>query len=165
MQALYPTPMDFNKSRRVTGSLLPPLTLYALRSVCIFSILSSVHFQRGWQGEFVSQSRTALVGDHLLYLRDFHVWMRGDIVRTNLMPVTHRAERLRPLTAFCVACQWAFVFGFRVDLRTSELLPGRPLVFEFPAFNEERNIRTDQEWEANYRGFSSNYLNSTLYND
>lgn len=71
--------------------------------------------------------------------------MRGDVVRTNLMPVTHRAEGLRPLTAFSVACQWAFVFGFRVDLRTSELLPGRPLVFEFSAFNEERNIRTDQE--------------------
>ena len=55
------------------------------------------------------------------------------------------AERLRPLTAFCVACQWAFVFGFRVGLHTSELLPGRSLVFEFPAFNEERNIRNDQE--------------------
>ena len=29
------------------------LTLHILTSVCIFSILFSVHFQRGWQGEFV----------------------------------------------------------------------------------------------------------------
>ena len=57
------------------------LTLYTLTSVCIFSILFSVCFQRGWQGEFVSQSRAALVGDHLLYSYDFHVWFRGDIVR------------------------------------------------------------------------------------
>ena len=59
------------------------LTLYTLTSVCIFSILFSIHFQRGWQGEFVSQSRAALVGDHLLYSHNFHVWFRGDIVRRN----------------------------------------------------------------------------------
>ena len=29
------------------------LTLYTLRSVCIFSILFSAHFLRYWQGEFV----------------------------------------------------------------------------------------------------------------
>ena len=29
------------------------LTLYMLTSVCIFSILFSRHFQRGWRGEFV----------------------------------------------------------------------------------------------------------------
>ena len=59
------------------------LTLYTLTSVCIFSILFSIHFQRGWQGEFVSQSRAALVGDHLLYSHDFCVWFRGDILRRN----------------------------------------------------------------------------------
>ena len=32
----------------LTTLILPPLT-----SVCIFSILFSIHFQRGWQGEFV----------------------------------------------------------------------------------------------------------------
>ena len=31
----------------------PLLTLYTPRSVCIFFILFSVHFQWGWQGEFV----------------------------------------------------------------------------------------------------------------
>ena len=66
------------------------LTLYTLTSVCIFSILFSTHFQRGWQGEFVSQSRAALGGDHLLYSHDFHVWFRGDIVRRNQMLVTFR---------------------------------------------------------------------------
>ena len=59
------------------------LTLYTLTLVCVFSILFSVHFQRGWQGEFVSQSRVALVGDHLLYSHDFHVWFMGDIVGRN----------------------------------------------------------------------------------
>ena len=59
------------------------LTLYTLTSVCIFSILFSIHFQRGWQGEFVSQSRASLVGDHLVYPHDFYDWFRGDIVRRN----------------------------------------------------------------------------------
>ena len=62
-------------------------TLYTLTSVCIFSILFSIHFQRGWQGEFVSQSRAVLVGDHLFYSHDFHVWFKGDIVRRNWMLV------------------------------------------------------------------------------
>ena len=35
------------------------LTLYTLTSVWIFSILFSIHFQRGWHGEFVQQSRVA----------------------------------------------------------------------------------------------------------
>ena len=41
------------------------LTLYTLTSVCIFSILFSINFQRGWQVEFVSKSRAALVGDQI----------------------------------------------------------------------------------------------------
>ena len=32
---------------------LMPLTLYTLTSVCIFSILFSIHFLMCWQGEFV----------------------------------------------------------------------------------------------------------------
>ena len=59
------------------------LTLYTLTSVCIFSILFSINFQRGWQGEFVSKSRAALVGDQLLYSNDFHVWFRREIVGRN----------------------------------------------------------------------------------
>ena len=66
------------------------LTLYTLTSVCIFSILFPMHFQRGWQGEFVSQSRAALVGDHLLYSHNFHVWFRCEIVRRNQMLVSLR---------------------------------------------------------------------------
>ena len=46
------------------------LTLYILTSVCIFSILFSIHFLRCWQGEFVKQSGASLVGDHFLYSRD-----------------------------------------------------------------------------------------------
>ena len=41
-------------------------TLYTLTSVCIFSILFSIHFLRCWQGEFVQQSRACLVGDNFL---------------------------------------------------------------------------------------------------
>ena len=45
----------YSNDRMVAGkmSTLPLLTLYTLTSVCIFSILFSIHFQRGWQGEFV----------------------------------------------------------------------------------------------------------------
>ena len=50
-------------------------------SVCIFSILFSIHFLRCWQGEFVEQSRAFLVGDLFLYSHDVNVWYRGDIVR------------------------------------------------------------------------------------
>ena len=53
------------------------VTLYALKSVCIFSIMFSIHFLRCWQGEFVEQSRTSLVGDHFLYSHDLNVWFRG----------------------------------------------------------------------------------------
>ena len=56
------------------------LNLYILTSVCIFSILFSIHFQRCWQGEFVNQSKASLVGDHLLYSCDLTFWFRGDIV-------------------------------------------------------------------------------------
>ena len=56
------------------------LNLYILTSVCIFSILFSIHFQRCWQGEFFYQSKASLVGDHLLYSCDLTFWFRGDIV-------------------------------------------------------------------------------------
>ena len=61
------------------------LTLYTLTSVCIFSILFSIHFLRGWQGEFVYQSREYLVRDHLLYSHDLTVWCRGYTVGRNYM--------------------------------------------------------------------------------
>ena len=56
------------------------LNLYIQTSVCIFSILFSIHFQRCWKGEFVYQSKASWVGDHLLYSCDLTFWFRGDIV-------------------------------------------------------------------------------------
>ena len=61
----FPGPQSFPSFTPMTEwlqgkcPLLPLLTLYTLTSVCIFSILFSIHFQRGWRGEFVSQSRAA----------------------------------------------------------------------------------------------------------
>ena len=40
------------------------LTLYNLKSVCIFSILLFIHFLRCWQGEFYYQSNASFVDDH-----------------------------------------------------------------------------------------------------
>ena len=64
------------------------LTLYILTSVCIFSILFSIHFLRCWQGEFVWQSRASLLGDHLPHSHDLHAWSRGDSLRRNYMFIT-----------------------------------------------------------------------------
>ena len=50
---------------------------------CIFSIQLSRHFLRLWQGEFVQQSRSSLVGDHFHYSPDLNVWFRDDVVRRN----------------------------------------------------------------------------------
>ena len=52
-----------------SSSLTDP---YDLTSVCIFSILFSIHFLRCQQGEFVSHSR-ALVAAHFLNTRDLNV--------------------------------------------------------------------------------------------
>ena len=59
------------------------LTIYTLTSVCIFSILFSMHFLRCWQGEFVYRSKASFVDNHFLYLCDLNVLFRGDIVRMN----------------------------------------------------------------------------------
>ena len=53
-------------------------TLHTPSSACIFSLLFSIYFLRCWQGEFVQQSTTALVGDHILYSCCPYVWFRGD---------------------------------------------------------------------------------------
>ena len=52
---------------RETNSLEPTLTFYTIMSVCIFSILFSMHFFRCLQGEFVWQSKASIIGDHFLY--------------------------------------------------------------------------------------------------
>ena len=62
------------------------LNLFTITSVCIFSILFSMHFFRCWQGEFVWQSKASIpvIGDHFLsfwwplYLT-WWVILRGDI--------------------------------------------------------------------------------------
>ena len=58
-------------------------TIYTLTSVCIFSILFSVHFQRCWQGEFVKKSRASSAGGHLSYSHDLNVSLRGDFLKGN----------------------------------------------------------------------------------
>ena len=59
------------------------LTLHTQTSVCIFSILFSIHFLTCRQGEFVYQSKASLVGDHFLFTRDVNGCFRGDIVGEN----------------------------------------------------------------------------------
>ena len=68
-----------------------------MTSVCIFSILFSIHFLRCWQGEFVWQSRASLVVDHFLYSHYGVRWFRGDIVRRNQMSVNLRVKELMSL--------------------------------------------------------------------
>ena len=46
-------------------------------SVCIFSILLSIHFVRCLQGEVVYQSRASLVWDHLLHFCLFFLFDLG----------------------------------------------------------------------------------------
>ena len=74
------------------------LTLYTLKSVCIFSILLFIHFLRYRQGEFVYQSKASVVSDHFLYSHDLNVWLRDDNVRRNLMPVTLRVKSVKVTT-------------------------------------------------------------------
>ena len=50
-------------------------------NIRVFSILFSIHFLKCSQGEFVSQSRDSLFGDHFLYSHDLNVWFVDDIVR------------------------------------------------------------------------------------
>ena len=64
------------------------LTIYTLISVCIFSILFSIHFLRCWQGEFVYRSKASFVDNHFLYSCDLNILFRGDIVRRIKMLVT-----------------------------------------------------------------------------
>ena len=54
--------------------------VHPLASVCIFSILFSIHFVRCWQGEVLWQTRASLVCDPFLYCRYLNVRFRGDTV-------------------------------------------------------------------------------------
>ena len=65
---------------------LKSLTLFTLMSVCIFSILFSIHFRRCWQGEFTQQLKVPFIGDHFLYSQGLNAWFSCDIVRRDQMP-------------------------------------------------------------------------------
>ena len=54
----------FNPEDRLASNF--SLILYPLTSVCIFSILFSIHFLKRCQGVFVKKPRASLVGDHFL---------------------------------------------------------------------------------------------------
>ena len=84
------------------------LTLCILTSVCIFSILFSIHFLRCWQGEFVYQSKAYFIGNHFLYFHDLNMWLTGDIVGRNLMLVTLRGQRVElSLNSMNILTEWA----------------------------------------------------------
>ena len=68
------------------------LTLYSVRSICIFSILFFIHFQKHWQGEFVWQSKYSLVDAYFLNSHEFFAWfskeariIRGEISCLSLL--------------------------------------------------------------------------------
>ena len=70
------------------------LTLYTLTSVCIFSILLTIHSLWYWKGEFVQQSWNSSVDGHFLYSYNLNVWFRVDTVRRNEMLVTYMGKRV-----------------------------------------------------------------------
>ena len=59
------------------------LTLNTLSSVCIFSLLFSIHFLMCWQGEFVQQSRGSSFDYHFLHSHDLNALFRDAIERRN----------------------------------------------------------------------------------
>ena len=77
------------------GPCVPTETLYTQISVCIFSIQFSINFTRCWWGDFVSQIRASLIGDHFFYSYDPNFWFKGDISRRNEKPVTLAGQRVR----------------------------------------------------------------------
>ena len=60
-------------------------------SICIFSILFSIHSLRGWEGEFVQQSRVSLFNwwSFPNYSCGPKVWFRGYIIGRNEMLISH----------------------------------------------------------------------------
>ena len=70
---IYPLLIRHNQSISSMNSNFLDLTLYTLISVCIFSILSIIHFLKCRQREFVQQSRASFIGDHFPYSCDLYV--------------------------------------------------------------------------------------------
>lgn len=59
------------------------LAFYTPTSVCVFSLLWSLHFLWYWQGEFVEKSRASSIGDHFQYSYDLNGWFRSNTVPRN----------------------------------------------------------------------------------
>ena len=77
------------------------LTLYTLTSVCILSVLVSIHFLRCWQGEFVYQSREYLVCDHFFYSHNLTMWCKVYTAGRNYILVTLKDLRVKaPLAGY-----------------------------------------------------------------
>ena len=79
------------KSFTFDSQLSSLLTVYISMHI-LLSVLN--HFLSCRKGEFVSQLRYSLVGDHLFYSRDLNAWSRGDIGRRNWMLVYPRGQRI-----------------------------------------------------------------------
>ena len=123
-----------------TYTLRQLLTLYTLTSVCISSLLFSIHSLSCWQGEFVEQSKAFLVGDHFPYSRHLNLWFRGNIVRRNYKLITQRVQRVNTM----------FNFPFSLDPDEDPL--GVLLMIDFYALQSEQFsflIRLFEEWEVN----------------
>ena len=76
--------------QKIDGGVCQVCKLFVLSRLSPFELITEeavenlwIKTSKGWRGEFVSQSRAALVGDHLLYSHDFHVWVRDDTVGRN----------------------------------------------------------------------------------
>ena len=90
-------------------------------SLCIFSILFFLHFLRCWQGEFVYWSKASFVDNHFLHSHNLNVWFRGDVVRRNLMLVTLRGSRVKPLNPSDTNIITSFSITYSLKSRCSPL--------------------------------------------
>ena len=92
-------------------------TLWPLPSMCIFSILFSLHFLWWCQGEFVSQSRASLSKWSFLSFFDLNFWIRDDIVKRNKIIVSFRRERVTVIRCTCKqSWEWVRWEGSASDL-------------------------------------------------
>ena len=85
------------------------LTLCNPTSVCIFSILFSIHLLRMLTRRICLRIKSFFFGDHSLYSCNLNVWFRGDIVRRNRILVTLRGSKIH--FCYCMASD-VFVSGF-----------------------------------------------------
>ena len=85
------------------------LTLCNPTSVCIFSILFSIHLLRMLTRRICLRIKSFFFGDHSLYACNLNVWFRADIVRRNRILVTLGGSKIH--FCYCMASD-VFVSGF-----------------------------------------------------